>query len=244
VLDVTGDGRGDLFVGQPRLDDVTGLVHLYDPFNNTFVVSFPRAGEPMERGSFGAALAGSREHHAAQSRRRLVVGAPGNGLPEGPSPKVYVYKLRTRLRGDVNNDKLVSDNDLLLLQSFLDGFVSTSDGTILDVLDYDNDGDVDDDDHAALNLFLNGPPSTTTTTTTSTTTSTVAPEEICGDGDGNGVITAADALRVLRAAVGLGDCPVIRCDTNNDGSVNAGDALRVLRTAVGLGTLDDCPQVI
>lgn len=74
-----------------------------------------------------------------------------------------------------------------------------------------------------------------------TTSTTLEPGPLCGDANGSGEITAADALIVLRYAVGLGLCLPERCDFNGDGKVSAGDALAVLRTAVGLPTDPNCP---
>jgi len=63
----------------------------------------------------------------------------------------------------------------------------------------------------------------------------------CGDVDGNGAISASDALRLLKKAVGgviTLLCPVldgaIACgDFNDNGAVTASDALVLLRKAVG-----------
>lgn len=82
------------------------------------------------------------------------------------------------------------------------------------------------------------------------------PQPACGDADGSGAsasvatrsargqltfITASDALRVLRGAVGTVECPACVCDVNSAGGVTAGDALLVLRAAVGLDVELDCP---
>jgi cysteine-rich repeat protein len=65
---------------------------------------------------------------------------------------------------------------------------------------------------------------------------------VCGDADGNGVVNATDALKVLKTAVGQGgSCPLYLCDTDDNGSVQASDALRVLKKAVGQATDLDCP---
>jgi hypothetical protein len=78
--------------------------------------------------------------------------------------------------------------------------------------------------------------STTSTVTDGTTTTTTLPNgEECGDADGNGSITASDALLALRTAVGAAQCPLARCDTNADGFINTTDSLRILRKAVGIG---------
>ncbi len=71
-------------------------------------------------------------------------------------------------------------------------------------------------------------------------TTTTLPAVLCGDANGDGVVNVADALATLRAAVGLGICPLSACDTNGDGVVNTGDALRVLRRAVGQDIAMNC----
>lgn len=54
--------------------------------------------------------------------------------------------------------------------------------------------------------------------------------------------SAADALFVLRAAVGLSVCtPACICDVDAKGGATAGDALLVLRFAVGLSDSLNCP---
>ena len=58
------------------------------------------------------------------------------------------------------------------------------------------------------------------------------------------VITAPDALFVLRVAVALGSCDVCICDVNNSGGVTAGDALLVLGAAVGQPAVLDCPSCV
>jgi sugar lactone lactonase YvrE len=81
----------------------------------------------------------------------------------------------------------------------------------------------------------------TLTTPTSSSTTTLEPTVLCGDANANGSVNAADALLVLRKAVGLGECPLERCDTDQGGTVNAADALRVLRKAVGVDITLTCP---
>ncbi|HYC54407.1 MAG TPA: dockerin type I domain-containing protein [Candidatus Binatia bacterium] len=73
-----------------------------------------------------------------------------------------------------------------------------------------------------------------TTTTTSTTTTLEAAE--CGDANGDGKVSAIDALVILHAAVGMGSCAPAVCDVDGNGKVNAGDALRTLKSAVGHAT--------
>lgn len=70
---------------------------------------------------------------------------------------------------------------------------------------------------------------------------TTLPDSLCGDVTGDGEITAADALAVLRGGVGAIACPDWLCDVNGSGNVSATDALAVLRTAVGVEALTWCP---
>jgi len=84
-------------------------------------------------------------------------------------------------------------------------------------------------------------PQTTTTTTPETTSTTMADETSCGDVNDDGVITAADALGVLRAGVGLFGCAVWQCDYDGSGIISASDALEVLKAAIGAGASADCP---
>jgi hypothetical protein len=77
-------------------------------------------------------------------------------------------------------------------------------------------------------------------TTTSSTTTTLPPAD-CGDANGDGKISAADALVALLAAVALGACEPCACDTDASGAVTAADALRILQAAVGQPVVLDCP---
>jgi hypothetical protein len=61
---------------------------------------------------------------------------------------------------------------------------------------------------------------------------------VCGDFNGDGDISAPDALGALRVAVGLEQCSLAVCDVDQTGSVSASDALRILNAAVGSGQLD------
>ncbi len=63
----------------------------------------------------------------------------------------------------------------------------------------------------------------------------------CGDADGNGNLRALDALTVLRAAVGLQECPPQRCDVDRDGESTATDARSVLSASVGIEVSLVCP---
>lgn len=63
----------------------------------------------------------------------------------------------------------------------------------------------------------------------------------CGDANDDGAITATDALLALAAAVGLGECDPVRCDTDASGAVTASDALAILNSAVGIPVVLSCP---
>ena len=90
------------------------------------------------------------------------------------------------------------------------------------------------------------PPTTSTTLETTTTTlpatTTTLVETTCGDANDDGVVTAADALGVLQAGVGMGSCAVWQCDYDGSGSISATDALEVLRAAIGAGAEGHCPS--
>jgi hypothetical protein len=62
---------------------------------------------------------------------------------------------------------------------------------------------------------------------------TTAPAASCADPTADGKTTAADALRALRAGVGITTCELCVCDVNKNGSVSSSDALLILRVAVG-----------
>jgi parallel beta-helix repeat protein len=62
----------------------------------------------------------------------------------------------------------------------------------------------------------------------------------CGDVSSDGKVAAADALRVLKAALGSEICLPCVCDTNGDGDMTATDALRTLRSAVNPGVVLSC----
>ena len=65
---------------------------------------------------------------------------------------------------------------------------------------------------------------------------------LCGDAQKNDlVLRAADALAVMRAAVGLAPCELCICDTDSSSKVTAADALRVLVAAVGVDVQLTCP---
>jgi cytochrome c553 len=64
---------------------------------------------------------------------------------------------------------------------------------------------------------------------------------ICGDFNADDVITATDALGVLRVAIGVAECELWTCDVDESGSVTATDSLRLLQFAVGQSVSLDCP---
>jgi len=64
---------------------------------------------------------------------------------------------------------------------------------------------------------------------------------VCGDFNGDGRLTASDALGTLRVAVGLGTCGLSVCDYTGDGKLTAADALSTLRAAVGGQGAPHCP---
>ncbi len=65
----------------------------------------------------------------------------------------------------------------------------------------------------------------------------------CGDANDDGKISAADALLVLKAAVGSASCALDICDANGSQSVSAADALLILKKAVGSAVTMDCPLI-
>jgi len=67
----------------------------------------------------------------------------------------------------------------------------------------------------------------------------------CGDpAPAFGAVTAADAMFILRTAVGLSSCEACVCDLNSSGTITSADALRTLQYAVGIDVALECPNVI
>jgi hypothetical protein len=65
----------------------------------------------------------------------------------------------------------------------------------------------------------------------------------CGDANGDGTISASDALAALRTAVGINSgCGSCACDVNNSASITASDALTILRVSVGQALTLGCPE--
>jgi hypothetical protein len=92
--------------------------------------------------------------------------------------------------------------------------------------------------------------STTTTTSSTTTTTTLVPPGVCGDpvdppadvaSTQGRVVTARDALAVLRTAVQLDACALCVCDVDDSGFVTGTDALIVLKHALASSVNLDCP---
>jgi hypothetical protein len=94
----------------------------------------------------------------------------------------------------------------------------------------------------------------TTTTNpggTTTTSTTVPGAGACGDpvlvahalgaGLRDALITASDALFILRTAVGSQTCELCLCDVDGGGTISAADALRALKKAVGQDVTLSCP---
>ncbi|MFN2375386.1 MAG: dockerin type I domain-containing protein, partial [Candidatus Binatia bacterium] len=65
---------------------------------------------------------------------------------------------------------------------------------------------------------------------------------LCGDANGDGTITAGDALFALRSAVGTAICPLAACDYTGDDKITASDALAILRKAVGQNVIGQCSE--
>ena len=66
-------------------------------------------------------------------------------------------------------------------------------------------------------------------------------DDVCGDADINGAVTAVDGLYVLQAAVGLiSDCALTRCDATGDGVITVADSQRILFVAVNLPANLEC----
>ena len=69
-----------------------------------------------------------------------------------------------------------------------------------------------------------------------------AEDNLLGDVNGDGKVTAADARLALRRAVGLetyksGSREFLACDADSNGKITAADARKILRAAVGLEKL-------
>jgi len=68
-----------------------------------------------------------------------------------------------------------------------------------------------------------------------------AAAHVPGDVNGDGSVTASDALAGLGAALGTQQCLPCVCDLNGDGNISATDALIILNLAVGIPVAIDPP---
>jgi hypothetical protein len=179
--------------------------------DGTFFIIWETFNEQMQGGDFsGSGIAG-----------RLFAT---NGNPIGP-------KIR------VNDDVVSSQRNPAL----------AGDGNHNYIVSWDQSSGQDGDGNS-VEARLFGPPLSlsTTTTTSSTTTTTVStttttlPADSCGDVNGDGRITASDALAALFAAVGTIICDPCLCDTDGSGVITATDALRILQAAVGQPVALNC----
>ncbi len=56
---------------------------------------------------------------------------------------------------------------------------------------------------------------------------------VCGDANGDDIVSATDALIALKTAVGVNGCADFLCDVDRSGRVTATDALEILKRATG-----------
>ena len=76
------------------------------------------------------------------------------------------------------------------------------------------------------------------------TTTTTLPLVLCGDANADSRITATDAQKALRTAVGAASCELARCDYNGDGKITAPDAQAILKRSVGQPVTPKCPSAL
>ncbi|MFN2428128.1 MAG: hypothetical protein ABR587_16970 [Candidatus Binatia bacterium] len=147
----------------------------------------------------------------------------------------------------VSLDYLSAPTPLVGCRIFYDTIEPTPEDFIIDVLNAGRDGGDNNviplPTLAVTDVECPGElPDVTTTTTLAPTTTTLPGAARCGfplsDGEKP---SASDALYILKAAVGGGDCPLCVCDVNDSGSLAAGDSLTVLRAAVGVDVPLTCP---
>lgn len=77
--------------------------------------------------------------------------------------------------------------------------------------------------------------------TTTTTTTTTLPAQACGDANNDTKLSTADALNIMKAAVGQKACAKCVCDIDNSGTITTVDALKVLKKSVGASITLTCP---
>ena len=95
--------------------------------------------------------------------------------------------------------------------------------------------------HLRTGASLNGRALAQTAVTLAKNKVVIPAAQLCGDYNGDGLVTVADALHVLQVAVGVGTCSLSVCDFNGDGDVTAADALAILRFSVGQPIPANCP---
>ena len=101
--------------------------------------------------------------------------------------------------------------------------------------DTDTETDVDTDSDTDTETDVDTDSDTDTETDVDTDTPTVT--YLLGDVDGDGKITSADSLKILRASVKLeklDDVQTQLADVNGDGNIDSSDSLITLRASVGL----------
>jgi len=178
------------------------------------------------------------------------IGVGASGDPGGGFARGALYVITPTSRGAVASETKLDSTAPVFADSLEARDFFGSSIAVLD--DFDGDGRADlgvgapgDDDGGGLAdaevgalwiLHL----ADYAVTTTSSTTTTMAPPD-CGDANGDGNVSAPDALAALLAAVGLGTCEPCACDVDRSGAVTAPDALRILQAAVGQPVVLDCP---
>ncbi|HYC53315.1 MAG TPA: hypothetical protein VEL28_00020 [Candidatus Binatia bacterium] len=125
------------------------------------------------------------------------------------------------LNGEVDEGELCDDGNTIETDACLSSCVPAScgDGIVQEGVEECDDQDVDETDGCSLSC------------------DTLE----CADANGDGLVRAVDALRILQSAVGQSvACHPWVCDVNGDEKVLAGDALIALRAAVGLPVALSC----
>ena len=143
------------------------------------------------------------------------------------------------LTGTTSNDITAKCEVEININSDTDSDVQTDSDTDTDTdsdikIDSDTDTDSDTD-------------SDTKKPTTPDKPKAPTPLGTVGDLDGDGNITSADALLILRASVKLENFTDIQnklADADNDGNISSSDALLVLRHSVGLKDTDTIGKVL
>jgi len=242
--DLDGDGTNDLVIGAPFDNDGDG-----NDSGAVWVVFLTPEGKSKahqkisdDKGNLKAKLApgdlfgfsvGALGDFDRDGVGDVVVGAPldddGDGSDLGA---VYILTLQTD--GFVKAEQKISAKEGNFQGNLGNGDSFGNAVTALGDLDgdgvtdicvgapFDNDGS-GDNSGAVWNLFLEGP------------------ALVCGDADGNGIVSATDALIALNTAVGAADCDPCLCDVDSNGAVTATDSLAILNAGIGLDVTLTCP---